>query len=74
MVKNYLLGQSLNLIDGPFATAQLVKSLRAKGLELDRFQLAIEEIKDIDEQGLMDLSRQYFNTDIFTTVLVGQEG
>ena len=71
MVRNYLLGQSLNLIDGPFATAQLVKSLKAKELNMDRFELAIEEIKSIDAQRLMDLSHQYLNTDSFTQVLVG---
>ena len=72
MVRNYLLGQSLNLIDGPFATAQLVKSLKAKDLEMQRFEEAMEEIKSIDGQRLMALANQYLDTDSFTNVFVGR--
>lgn len=71
MVKNYLLGQSLNLIDGPFATAHLVKSIRAKNLPLSSFELAVEEIKHLNSQQLLELAYRYFDTDHFTTVIVG---
>ncbi len=72
MVKNYLLGQSLNLIDGPFATAQLVKSLRAKNLELSRFESSIEEIKTIEAKHLLSLANQYLKEEEFTIVIVGK--
>jgi len=71
MVKNYLLGQSLNLIDGPFATAQLIKSLKAKNLDLNTFEKAVETIKKIDASRLTELANTYLDTESFTTVLVG---
>ncbi len=71
MVKNYLLGQSLNLIDGPFATAQLVKSLRAKALDLNTFSRSVEEIKLLQSDNLIELANKYFDTSDFLTILVG---
>lgn len=70
MVKNYLLGQSLNLLDGPFATAQLVKSLRAKDLDLGLFEDAVSQIKTLDAKRLRRLANEYLRPEEFTSVLV----
>ena len=71
MVKNYLLGQSLHLIDGPFATAKLVKSLIAKNRDLEDYNRSIEIIKSIGSKEIQELAEQYFIKDNLTTVLVG---
>lgn len=72
MVKNYLLGQTLNLIDGPFATAQLIKSLRARKLDLGHFEQSVEELKSTDANQLIDLANAYLDQDTFLTVTVGK--
>jgi zinc protease len=72
MVKNYLLGQSLNLIDGPFATAQLVKSLRAKDIDLSIFEHSVAELRSLEEKHIVDLARNYLHPEKFTQVFVGQ--
>lgn len=72
MVKNYLLGQSLNLIDGPFATAQLVKSLKAKDLDLSIFERSVAELRSLEEKQLIELARKYLRPEEFTQVFVGQ--
>ena len=72
MVKNYLLGQTLNLIDGPFATAQLIKSLRARKLDIGHFERSVEELKSTDANQLIDLANAYLDQDKFLTVTVGK--
>lgn len=71
MVKNYILGQTLNLIDGPFATAQLVKSLHIKNLDAQDFQKHITIIKNMTSAQVLDISNQYLDINNFTNVIVG---
>ncbi len=71
MVKNYILGQTLNLIDGPFATAQLVKSLHIKDLNTKDFQEQINIIKNMSSAQVLDMSNKYLDINNFTNVIVG---
>jgi predicted Zn-dependent peptidase len=71
MVKNYILGQSLNLIDGPFATAQLIKSLYIKNLDAEDFQKNINTIKNMTSQTIINLANKYLDISQFSYVIVG---
>jgi len=71
MVKNYILGQSLHLIDGPFATAQLIKSLYGTGQSVENFYKNINELKAITSNDLLEMANKYLQKDKFLTVLVG---
>ncbi len=71
MVKNYILGQSLHLIDGPFATAQLIKNIYAKDLDVEAFHDHIKIIKNITPKDIKELANKYFDKNAFTTVLAG---
>lgn len=72
MVRNYILGQTLHLIDGPFATAQLVKSLISKNLTPQTFENNISAFKNIQSSELIEAANKYLNYDDFVTVLVGK--
>jgi len=71
MVRNYLLGQSLHLIDGPFATAQLVKNIYSKDLEISDFEHHINTIKYMTADKVQEMAQTYLDENLFTTVLTG---
>jgi predicted Zn-dependent peptidase len=71
MVKNYLLGQSLNLIDGPFATGQLIKSLLIKNMTIESFDTHIEKIRNITSDDVQSIAQKYLDINRFTNVIVG---
>ncbi len=71
MVKNYVLGQSLHLLDGPFAKGQLIKNLKVKQLKLDNFNANVEQIKALDAEELRRVARKYLNFEDYTIVMAG---
>ena len=71
MVKNYMLGQILHLIDGPFATGQLIKNTYAKGLDIEYFNRHIEQIRKMKKTDVMETARKYLDKNSFLTVLAG---
>jgi zinc protease len=71
MVQNYLLGNMLNMIDGPFSVSDVVRSFVTEGVPLDQFTELVETIKSITPQGLRDLAQKYFNREDMFEVIVG---
>jgi len=71
MVRNYLLGQSLHLIDGPFATGHLIKNIYSKDLEISDFENHINIIRNITSVELREIANLYLDKNTFTTVLAG---
>lgn len=71
MVRNYLLGQSLHLLDGPFAKGELIKNLISKNRSLEDFNTAIVKFKSIQSEELIEMARRYLIEESFTTVLTG---
>jgi len=71
MVKNYILGQSLNLLDGPFAIGHLIKNLASKDLDEKDFENNLNMTKAITAEEVRDMARRYLDTEQFTTVLAG---
>jgi len=74
MVRSYLMGNFLNLVDGPLNSASLVRSLELDGCldtEFDRF---IEEIVHIDADRLLNLAQKYLSFEDMITVTVTHKG
>ena len=71
MVKNYILGQSLNLLDGPFAIGHLVKNLVSKDLSVEDFEQNVALTKAISKGDIRNMARKHLDTNQFTTVLAG---
>jgi zinc protease len=70
-VKNYMMGEFLRAVDGPFSLAERLKSVLDYEMEYDYFDYFLSTIKNIDSQQLMMLANKYFDTDSLTTVLAG---
>jgi zinc protease len=71
MVQNYLLGNMLNMVDGPFAVSDVVKSFITEGVDLSHFQLFVEKIRSITPQEIQALAQKYFKREDMFEVIVG---
>jgi len=72
MVKNYMLGQMLHLIDGPFATAQLIKNIHTKDIEIEHFKAHVSLLKSLEAKDILEMANKYLDINYFTTVLAGK--
>jgi len=70
LVKNYLLGNILGDLDGPFSIMQRWRSIILNGFTIDRFNENIETYKNISAEKLQQLAQQYFNKKDFLELVV----
>jgi predicted Zn-dependent peptidase len=70
LVKNYLLGNILGDLDGPFSIMQRWRSLILNGFTIERFNENIHTYKNITAQELQVLAQQYFNKKDFIELVV----
>jgi len=71
LVKNYLLGNLLGDLDGPFSIMQRWKNLILNDLPAEHFDRSIEIYKSITPGRLLELAQQYLNkTDYYELVVV----
>jgi zinc protease len=71
MVQNYLLGNILTMIDGPFNVAEIVKGYVTEDIELERFERIVDDIRRITPQDLKNCAIKYLAKKDFTEVIVG---
>ncbi len=71
MVKNYLLGNFLNLIDGPLNVMSFFRSLQLDFADKAHFEQFVQEILSIDAARLQDLAILYLSKDSMLEVIVG---
>ena len=70
MVKNYLLGNLLNLLDGPFAVSGVIVPMVLEDLPFSAFDDLIKTIRFISAEELRDLARKYFRREMFFEVVI----
>jgi len=73
LVRNYLAGEMLRAVDGPFAQAGLYRELLEDGLDITHFEEMIDTVQHINAQQLQDLAIRYFNPEDLYTLVVGPE-
>ncbi len=71
MVRNYLMGNILNALDGPFNVADVIKSLALEGLTREDFYENIQTIQNIRPSELQELANKYFDEENMWKVVVG---
>jgi zinc protease len=74
MVKNYLLGNALNLFDGPLNTTSFLKSMVLDDSDPDQFYQFIEDVKSIDAQKILDTANKYLKREDMYQVVIGNIG
>lgn len=70
LVKNYLLGNLLGDLDGPFHILQRWRTLILNGLPVEHFDENIAIYKSVTAQELHELAQQYFNKEDFHEIVV----
>ncbi len=70
LVRNYLLGNVLKMVDGPFGSADYFKWLYEKGLDEKYFYHLLDRIKNIDKETIRDLAKKYLDPKKFIEVVV----
>ena len=71
MVRAYLLGAYLSMVDGPFNTAETVRTLAAEGTPLALFDTLVETTRTITAGELQRLAREWLAEEAFHEVVVG---
>ncbi len=71
MVKNYIIGNFLNLVDGPLNTLSFLRSLEMDDVTKEDFDIMVKDIKNIDAETLQKLARKYFDKNYLIEVIVG---
>ncbi len=61
MVKNYILGNVLNMLDGPFKISKWIKSIVSHEISIQRGHEIIQQIKHIEADYLRELARKYLH-------------
>lgn len=72
MVRNYLLGNFLTMLDGPFNVSELVKDLLMESLPLSHFEDWVQAVRTVPAVSLRELARRYFRSEDLTEVIVGK--
>jgi len=71
MVKNYILGNMLNMVDGPFRVADVVRTMVLNKMPYSTFDKLIHTVNTVSTQELRDLAQKYLTTDDMWEVTVG---
>jgi predicted Zn-dependent peptidase len=71
-VRNYLMGNFLSMIDGPFNWAETLRTLFAEHLGQEYLPGLAEEVLTIDAQRLQQLAQEYLDEEALWTVVVGE--
>lgn len=70
LVKNYLLGNLLGDLDGPFHIIQRWRTLILNGLDMNHFNRNVQVYKSITTAEVQKLAQQYLNKNSFHEVVV----
>ena len=71
MVRNYMLGNMLNMVDGPFHSMEVIRTLMMYKLPLDSFSQLIYTINQITPEQLRMLAQKYLNASEMWEVTAG---
>jgi len=72
LVKNYMMGDFLRSFDGPFALSESYRSIIDFDLTPGYFNRAIEAIKTITPEEILQLTNQYLVEENFVTTIAGK--
>ena len=71
LVKNYIKGNFLSMVNGPLHSINLIKTIQLSKLNNNFFTDFLREIDNIDTKQVMNFAKKYLDPDSFTEVLVG---
>lgn len=73
-VKNYILGQFLRSVDGPFALAEKFKAIKEFGLDYNYYDNYFKSVQTVTANELRDLANKYLQPDDLIECVAGKMG
>ncbi len=73
MVKNYLLGNLMTMLDGPLNVSGIIKTMVLEDLKTDDFHNLIYTIQEISKEEIRDLAQKYLNKKDMWEIVVGKK-
>ena len=70
MARNYLMGNLMTQLDGPFSTMDYIKTMKIERLKDGSFAELVETIQQITSKQLQDLAIRYLDLDQWATIVV----
>ena len=71
MVRNYLMGNFLTMLDGPFNVSEVAKTLVSDHIPLSFFESLVRTVQEIQAEELQLLAQKYLNKEEMWEVIVG---
>ena len=71
MVRNYLMGNFLTMLDGPFNVSEVIRTQAVEGLPLSYFESMAEAVRNITAGELQRLAQRYLRREDMWEVVVG---
>ncbi|MCB0569971.1 MAG: insulinase family protein [Phaeodactylibacter sp.] len=71
MVRNYLMGNFLTMLDGPFNVSEVVRTQVVEGLPMSYFEELTEKVRTITADELQRLAQRYLSREDMWEVVVG---
>ncbi|MDQ3015600.1 MAG: insulinase family protein [Bacteroidota bacterium] len=70
MARNYLMGNLMTQLDGPFSSLDFIKSMKMENLEDEAFSHLVGAIQGLTSEDLLKLAEQYLDLDQCITIVV----
>lgn len=74
MVRNYLMGNFLSMLDGPFNVSEVVRTMVGDDLPFSFFSDLVEKVNGVEPDTLQALARKYLQSEAQWEVTVGKNG
>ena len=72
MMRNYILGNYLTMIDGPFNVAELVRLIVTEDLPFTELQTSVERTLAVTRNSIQETAKKYLLPEKMSEVIVGK--
>ena len=72
MMRNYILGNYLTMIDGPFNVAELVRLMVTENLPFTELRTSVERTLDVTRNSIQETAKKYLLPEKMSEVIVGK--
>jgi predicted Zn-dependent peptidase len=72
LVVNYMVGEMLRMLDGPFSIVDAILDLYQSGLPISFISQHFERIKSVTSDELLELAQRYLDPKDYSEIVVGK--
>lgn len=72
MVRNYVMGNFLNMVDGPFRVGNVIKTLSVSKMRIEEYESIIDQIYNCTPDQIQNMAQKYLQRKDMIEVMVGK--